>query len=138
VKRSVVRILTALFVIGLIRGGYGLIAAWRQSPYSAANLRATSEQINRMLPAYIGTEMQLVHTSAGERRFVYSLRLINYKGRGQELESTGTREALRKSACADEKTRDLLRHQVHLLYQIEASDARPLVAIEIAPGDCGS
>jgi hypothetical protein len=59
-----------------------------------------------------------MHTSAGEGRFVYELRLVNHRGTGQELQSEAMRQEIRKAACADEKARELLGHQVRVLSQI--------------------
>src|SRR5262245_12774147 len=132
-KRTVIRILLSLFVIALIRAGYRFVAAWHDSPYSAENLRAASGEINKLLPASVGTEMQLVHTSATEGRFVYELRLVNDKRTGQAINSESTRQEMRKVACGNEQARDMLRHQVRLLFQIAASDGRPVASIEIVP-----
>ena len=38
----------------------------------------------------------------------------------------------------EEKARELLGHQVRVLYQIAASDGQPLAAIETVPADCDS
>lgn len=137
--RRAVRVIGALLLIGLVRGGYGLIAAWRDDGFSTATLRAASEEINRQLPAYIGTELQLVHTNVNEGRFVYQLRLVNYKGALELPPATRQemRQSMRQTACHEGKPREFLRHGVRLLYQFTAADGRPLAAIEIAPSDCG-
>ena len=131
------RVGIALLVIGLLRGAYSMVMAWRDDRFSTATLRAASEEINRQLPAYIGTEMQLVHTSASEGRMVYEFRLVNYKGAGEAIRSPATRQQMQQAACRDDKAREFFRHRVHLLYQIASSDDRPIAAIEIAPSDCG-
>ena len=48
----------------------------------------------------------------------------------------GSSREIRK-AGADEKARELLGHQVRVLYQIAASDGQPLAAIGVVPADCG-
>jgi len=134
-KRFAIRLVMALFMIGIIRGVYGLVI--RSRPYSAESLRAASEAINKMLPAYIGTEMQLVHTSVNAGRFVYEFRLVNVRATAEALQTPVNREEIRKAACAEKQAREFLSHDVRLLYRIAAADGRPLAAIEITGADCG-
>jgi hypothetical protein len=52
-----------------------------------SSLKDVAAEANRLLPAMIGTEIQLVHTMGAEGRFVYGLRLVNYSGRAHAYQA---------------------------------------------------
>lgn len=139
-KRRWLRILIALLALSVIWQAIQSLMAWRRPVSSASSLKDVAAQLNRLLPAMIGTEIQLVHTMAAEGTFVYDLRLVNYSGtvEGYQAEAPATRRTMVATACANPTAKnDLLAHGITLRYNVAASDRRPLATFEIHPADCG-
>ena len=139
-KRRWLRILIALAALAVIREGITFLMARRRPVSSSTSLKDVAAEVNRLLPAMIGTEIQLVHTMAAEGRFVYDLRLVHYSGTSQayQAEVPGIRRTMLQTACENPTAKnELLGRGITLRYNVAASDGHRLATFEIRPADCG-
>ena len=80
-KRRWLRILIALAALAVIREGITFLMAWRRPVSSSTSLKDVAAEVNRLLPAMIGTEIQLVHTMAAEGRLSMTCGSSTIRGR---------------------------------------------------------
>jgi len=138
-RRWLARGLIALFALGAIRTVVVSVLPILRPYRSSARLKQMADEMNRLLPAMVGTEMELTRVMGSEGMLTEELRLVHYTGTvaAFQRQVPAMRPQMIAIACADRTLRDqFLLREIGVRYNITAADHTHLATVQVLPSDC--
>ncbi len=135
---------TRLVMFGAaILGAVAVRAAWPHlfgpRVMSSEQLAAGADTVNRQLPMTIDAETKAIHVAGFDHVLEYQYQLVNVAAAAADtaVMRAGFTPRLRNIACTSPNTRPtFLDHGVTMRYTYVDRDHRPLLSIDVTPGDC--
>jgi len=139
-KTTLLAILVAMAVFGLLQARGGLFGVTKKDVRSAAFLGDVAARLNEQLPKPVDQETELASVEGLEGVFVYNYRI--HSRSVDEIDADGFAAAIQpqvtQAACAAPDTRDkFLKEGITLRYAYADRNDTPITSFDVTPADCG-